>query len=653
VKDKVATRLAEIRAKGTQKRDAEVMGVDVEARTVELAFSSEAEVPRWYGLEVLSHDPGACNLARLNDSANALVNHSWDDVVGVIVEGSARIDDDRRGRCVVRFGKSARAEEIFQDVVDGIRKHVSVGYMIDGLKLVEERKSDDVFLVTAWTPHEISFATVPADTSVGVGRSLEIPPEEDAPAPSDTGITAATIPEERNQKTMTIKTVRNASGDLVRAEVDDAGNIVREIEVVQASTAGADTERARVRSITDLAGRFGRAIDNADALMRTALAEGHSAETFQRALLDAMDARSQKPLNDQAAGADIGMSEREARQFSLLRVVRALIDPTDRRAQDAARGEFEASAEAAKKAGKSGERFMIPTDVLRRSVYGDRAMNTGTGGAAAGDTGGFGVQTTLLTGSFIDILRNRATIMSLGRVLGGLVGNIDIPKQVSGATGYWLGEDDDATETGAELGQNSMSPKTVAGFTEFTRKLAMQSSLDVEAMLRADLAIGMALTLDKAGYYGTGTAHQPLGLANVTGINAVAFGAAGQPTFPELVAMETAIALDNADVNGMSYVANAGFRGHAKTTLKFAAAGSATLWEPGGQVNGYGCAITNQVNAGDVFFGNFADFIIALWGGLEITVDPYSNSKKGRLRLIGFQDVDFSARRVESFTLGR
>jgi HK97 family phage major capsid protein len=450
---------------------------------------------------------------------------------------------------------------------------------------------------------------------------------------------------------MKFRTYRDAQGNLCRVAVNDAGEDVGQVEIIERAgverSAGVDAERARVRNITELASRFvSMPGANADQLARTAIADGSTVEAFQRQLLDAVNARTATPLSEQAAGNDIGLTDREARQFSIMRVIRALVDPTDRSAQNAAAFEFEASRAAAEQGGKTGERFVIPTDVLRR------ALNTSTAGGAAGNTGGNLIANELLSSSFVDYLRNRATIMRMGSVLGGLVGNIDIPKQVAAAQGYWLGEDDDATETGIELGQIAMTPKTVAAFSEITRKMLQQSSLDAEALVRRDLAIALALTMDKAGYYGSGSANQPLGIANQTGINAVAF-ADTLPTYPELVAMETAIALDNADVNGMAYVANAGFRGHAKTTLKFAAAGSATIWEQGGTVNGYRTEITNQVNAGDVFMGNFADLLIAMWGGLELTVDPYSGSKKGRLRLVVFQDVDYAVRRTESFCLGK
>jgi hypothetical protein len=116
--------------------------------------------------------------------------------------------------------------------------------------------------------------------------------------------------------------------------------------------------------------------------------------------------------------------------------------------------------------------------------------------------------------------------------------------------------------------------------------------------------------------------------------------------------MESAIAGDNADVNSMAYAMGSGMRGHMKTTERFSGSNGMPIWENGNTVNGYRSEITNQIAAGDLFFGNWADVIVGMWGGLDITVDPYSNSKKGRLRVVTMQDVDILLRRVESFCYG-
>lgn len=607
-------------------RSAEIRAIDSKNRTVELAFSSEVEVSRWWGVEVLSHDPGAVVLTRLRDGAPLLLEHDRDDQIGVIE--SVSIDADRRGRAVVRFGKSAQAEEIFQDVQDKIRKHVSVGYIIHEAKLTEERENgEDVWTVSSWEPYEISIVSVPADTSVGVGRSLE------------------NTQEDANRANSNNETTNFQGNNSMTTEVNEtpAAATAPAVDVTAQRQAATDAERNRVRSILEMGAQYGAA-DLASDFAR----DGKPVAEFQRALLDHVNSKSQRPLNEQTRDANIGLTDEEARNFSFVKVIRALTDPTDRRAHEDAKFEFEASRAAGDLLGKTSDKFVIPADVLTR------AINTGTNGSAAGNTGGFGIATTLMPQSFIDILRNRATIMQLGTTMGGLVGNIDIPKQVAASQGYWLGEDVDATESNLELGQIHLTPKTVAAFSEITRKLMVQSSLDVEALVRADLAKALALTIDKAGYYGTGTNSQPLGIANQTGIHAVNFAAAGAPTFAELVAMETSIALDNADVASMAYVSNAAFRGYAKTALKFPnTAASGTIWEPGATINGYRTEITNQLTTGDVFMGNFADLLIGMWGGLELLVDPYTWSKKGRIRVVVFQDVDFALRRTQSFCLGR
>ena len=183
--------------------------------------------------------------------------------------------------------------------------------------------------------------------------------------------------------------------------------------------------------------------------------------------------------------------------------------------------------------------------------------------------------------------------------------------------------------------------------------MLQQSSLDVEALIRQDLATALALTMDLAALYGKGSDNEPLGILNTTGINVVDIAAAGKPTYDEVVAMESMIASENADVEGMRYLMNTLMRGHFKTTQKFKGTNGAPVWEPGDTVNGYSTGVTNQMKPNDLLFGNFKDVIIAMWGGLDLTVDPYSHSKKGRLRVVVFQDMDCVVRRTESFCLGR
>ena len=219
--------------------------VDETARTVELAFSSEAPYERFWGVEILDHTPAAVNLERLASAAPLLVNHDTDDQVGVIE--SVRIDADRVGRAVVRFGRSARAEEIFRDVLDGIRKNVSVGYMIDDLVLAEKSGDTETYRVTRWTPYEVSLVPVPADFSVGVGRAAEIP----------------SIPKEQHAMT-----------EAVISQPDTAA-----LEARAAETA----RQAEIRRVNDIL-TIGQDHDAAD-LARAAITAGKSVAEFQADVL--------------------------------------------------------------------------------------------------------------------------------------------------------------------------------------------------------------------------------------------------------------------------------------------------------------------------------------------------------------------------------
>ncbi|RYG87165.1 MAG: hypothetical protein EON58_20975, partial [Alphaproteobacteria bacterium] len=154
--------------------------VDTEARTVELAFSSETDtVERWFGIEILGHAPGECDLSRLQNAAPVLWDHDKGDQRGVVV--SARIDPDGVGRALVRFSRSPGGDQLFQDIVDGIVTKVSVGYDLSDLRHVEVRDGKDVYRATSWAPDEISLVSIPADDTVGVGRAREIPQEERRP----------------------------------------------------------------------------------------------------------------------------------------------------------------------------------------------------------------------------------------------------------------------------------------------------------------------------------------------------------------------------------------------------------------------------------------------------------------------------------------
>jgi HK97 family phage major capsid protein/HK97 family phage prohead protease len=649
----IARSLQEIKDKGGLQRVATVGAIDVEARTVEVSFSSETDtVERWFGVEVLSHDAGAVDLSRLNNAAPVLWMHDWTDQRGVVV--SARVDGDRKGRAVLRFSQNPAGEQLFRDIQDQIVTKISVGYQPTGMRLVEEKADGtDVFLVTSWQPYEISLVSVPADDSVGVGRSYTNKQDVAQAAPisleevnkptSETRSTNSTTHTTKGNRNME-KFLRDAAGNLVRALVDEQGAITQVLEVIEragegervAQSRGLDAERARVRDLTEMGKQYGKADLASEFVLR-----GKSVDEFRGELLGALAAeRSARPLADQARDAEIGLTDKEAKQFSILRASRALANPHDKQAQKEAAFEFECSRAAEAKYGKTSKGIMLPADVQNRAF-------TTTGGGAAG------VATNLLANHFIEALRHKLKVAKRATTLAGLVGNVDVPRQNVIGQAYWVGEGGAPTATAPGLDQIQFSPKSLAAYTDITRRSMHQVTPDAELLVRNDLLKAVATAMDLSCLYGTGADGQPKGLVNQTGLSAIELAGAF-PTFAEYVELETLIAAADADVDSMAYILNAKARGNAKTSQKFPGTPTgATIWEAGNTINGYNADVTNQVADGDVFFGDFSSMVIAMWGGLDLMVDPYSLSTSGGTRLVVFQDVDINVRHVESFAYAK
>ncbi len=147
--------------------------VNTDDRTVPLSFSSETPVERWYGMEILDHSPGAADLSRLNAGGPVLVCHDRYDQVGAVVPNSAVIGKDKMGRAACLFSQSERGKEIQNDVNDGIRNTTSFRYIVREMVLESSKDDVDTYRVTKWEALEVSFEPIPADNSVGVGRTIE------------------------------------------------------------------------------------------------------------------------------------------------------------------------------------------------------------------------------------------------------------------------------------------------------------------------------------------------------------------------------------------------------------------------------------------------------------------------------------------------
>ena len=590
---------------------------DEKARTVELAFSSEEPVLRrsmdgvyW---EVLGHRTGEMDDEFIaSGRAPLLLDHSQDRQIGVVqsVEVSGGV-----ARAKVKLSRSEKGTEILQDIVDGIRGNVSVGYYVREQQEVEQRDGLTTVRATLWTPIEVSMVSIPADQSVGVGRSKD---------------TESLIETENsvNSNDMEERQMSDKNEKAVEQKVD--------VEAIRAEAAAG--EQARVREIAALGSKFEMTREADDFIKNN-----KSAEDFRGFVLENMDVQARNTKVEQPTEEPtIGLTDKEVRNYSFQKAILAQVFPNDKRYQEDAAFEIEASRAAEKATGKRANGILVPYDVV---AHRDLTAGTATTGAEL-------VDDELQPQNFIELLRNNMVVAQMGaRMLSGLQGDVSIPRQTGAATAYWINPENSniTAESDQTLDQVQLSPRTLGAYTDFSRQLLLQSSIDVEQMIRDDLAAVLAREIDRAALYGSGAAGQPTGVVtSIVGAKTTFAGAV--PTFAEIVELESAVAANNALRGSLGYVTNYADRGSLKTTSK--AGTEAIFVHDGESMNGYRAMASEQITSGDVIFGNWNDLLIGMWGSLDLVADPYTGSIAGTTRIIGFQSIDVALRHAESFVLG-
>jgi HK97 family phage major capsid protein/HK97 family phage prohead protease len=568
--------------------------LDDEKRRVRIGVSSEEPVERSFGMEVLGHSEGDINMEFIaSGRAPLLLDHDMTKQIGVIEE--FKLDESaKRTVAVVRFGKSELAREVYEDVKDGIRMNISVGYRVDKLSRMD--KDDKTYYKAQWTPMEVSSVSVPADQSrlVGVGRSKD------------------------KQNTQT------------RVEIME--NEKKEINLDEVRTQSVDEARKEFqrnsKEIIDLGVRH-----NKRDLANQAIKDGVSVEEFRGELLENIS--NDVPLE---TPSEIGLTQKETQRFSIMRAINAMANPTDRKAQEAAKFEFECSEAAQRAYGKTAQGIMLPEEIMRS--WNQRDLSAGSDGALIGED--------YRGGDFIDVLRNNSAVMPMATMLTGLSGDVKIPRKSAASTAAFISSEGGAAgESEFTVGSVTMTPKTLGAYTDVTRQLMIQSSLDVENLIRNDLAQSMAIAIDDGALEGSGSSGNPTGITNTSGINSVSLSSAAAPTFAEMVSMETSVRVDNALMGDLAYIVHPTNYGTLKTTEK--ATNTAQFVAVDDVINGYKVIVSPQLTANNYVFGNFSDLLIGMFGGLDIVVDPYSNSTSGTVRVVALQSVDTAVRHAVSF----
>ena len=629
-KDGRTFREAELRVEPRDAGDGKtetIVRATVSSETPYPRFMYDDEVKAWVrGHEVLGHTKGEIDDSRMKDGLVIQDTH-WGDQIGIIRK--PELKDGKLGG-VIEFGCGARAQEIAKDAAKGIRRNMSVGYVVKQYK--KDGKAEDglpIFRVTKWMPYEASFVNVPADTNIGVGRVAE-PNVETTGAAVETPAAATETGKEKAMKP----------------------------EQIAALVAKAERAHMKATEVTDMvvAGKSYEEI--CDAIAERACAY---ADELAKKPATPEDPKTRIAIDDGNAPAIV----KSERKYNLVNVVRAMVAAHEGKIGPDVGFEREVSDEIGKRSGKKSEGgFFVPSSAL----LGSRAFDKANAAAAL-------VATDTLFGEFIEALVADTVLGAAGvRTLAGLVGDVTIPKSGS-ATAYWVAtEGGNATETTPNIGQVGATPHTVGAYTDITRKLLMQSGIGAQTLI-ADLlreAIGRAI--EAAVFSGSGASGQPLGLDNWTetiGGSSVSIPTvsmtAGSPTHDNLVDFWQKVYTANAARGSLKFIGSPAVKallcktrdmlafnntGAKATSGVVGAVGSEYLCTKDGKVEGYDFLMSNLCNAKKLYFGDWSQIMLAFWSGIDLTVDTSSLSKSGGVRVVALQDCDVIVRHREAFAIG-
>lgn len=594
---------------------------------VRATVSSETPYPRtmwdeenkaWVrGHEVLGHAKGEIDESRMKDGLVIQDTH-WGDQIGIIRK--PELKDGKLGG-VIEFGCGERAQEIARDAAAGIRRNMSVGYIVREYKKVG--KAEDglpIFRVTKWTPYEASFVNVPADTNIGVGRVAD--------------------------------TADEGRGDAVRAAVVEPSAVTPKEKEMDAKTIAAlmaKAERAHMKAA------------DVSAMIEAGKTETEIANEIAERACAYADELAKKPAQPEpqkkTAIFDGGDERKIVKEYNLLNVIRAL-------AKDGSPDvgfEREISDQIAKAQHKEARGFYIPEAVLVRAITG----KTNVAGEIVGN-GAATVETSLLASQYIDELVATTVLGAAGvQTVGGLVGDIAIPKGTA-VTAGWIAEKDNAPTKTPTFSQVPGTPHTAAANAILSRRLVIQSSLAVQNLVARLILEAIGRAVEAAAFDGTGTNNQPTGLSATTGVGAVTM-TADAPTKANLVDFWEKVYTANAAGANMKYIGSPAVKALLCKTLDITTVsngksgdsaaivggvGAGYLCSKDAKVEGFDFLMSALCNSKKLYFGNWAEILMCFWSGVDMIVDPYTYSAKGAWQVTAFQDCDVIVRHPAAFAIG-
>jgi hypothetical protein len=596
--------------------------------------------PRQPAYVVLSHASGAIVGDWAKDGIVIRDNHGGDTVARLT---PAYIRNGKLGGDKLIWGSSERAKVLRADVESGVRRNISVEGDWDDKDLLLEGEKDGVPMIRAarWTPLAAAIVDVPADPNVGVARSnaaaaipqTETTKKDDKPAPDN----PPQVIVRKKESTMTEQEIKDR--DIARGkETADIIALGAHYNVPQEIVTRHVIECKPLAEFKDMVLRE-------YAGKKTVEAPAPAGDKVQRGVTDTIPA--DKLYKFSLMRAVVGMARAMNPSLELPKVDDGL--------------EREVSQEAVRliRENPEGKNYTprgmcVPWDLVRggRSSFAREFNIAGTGSNV--------VAQNLRPELFIDYLRSKLILPELGvSVLTGLVGDVLIPKQSATASASWVDETTAGASGQLTVGQIKVTPHTLGAYTDISRQLLAQSTPSADMLVMNDLTESLARSLQLAAFHGTGAANQPVGLftalsAGYQGYDAVTeatVNSSGSPTYAEVEAMIGAVEEANIDGDIKFAMRPKAFR-YFKTLGRVGTTGAVPA---GSEQNGVKYVAdlvtktTTSLTSKYAAAGRWDSMVLAMWGALDLTLDPYSLSTRGALRVVALQSADVGYRYLPAF----
>lgn len=429
--------------------------------------------------------------------------------------------------------------------------------------------------------------------------------------------------------------------------MSDANSDKPDVAVIQREAQKVERTRiAELNKARSLAAS--RGFEVPESMFEKAVSEGWDSGKLSYEIMDTIAAKGVKRGADLAVLADIQRGSKE--EFSVVKVLRARMNGKELDGMEA-----EVVAECKRLWSDAGLRFtgdVIPSAALSMAP-GSIKRDLAAGNFSAG-----GATVAVQMGELVEQLKNQSLLSRLGvRRLTGLTGNLTLPRKTGASTAYWVAEGNNPSSSNPTTDDIPFSPKGLAVEVRMNKQWLLQTSISGEAMVRQDIDEELELGIDTAFWIGSGVEGVPQGIylkATGTGagkVQTVTFG--GAPTWKKVIEFGTKLRTANSNRGSLYFVMSPAVMGAWQGTSKDAGSGRFLIDDVTGRANGYEVFDTNQFGstyANRVILGNFNDSIIGEWGGVDLTVDPYTLGPS-KVKITALKHVDIAHRHLESFVV--